>query len=254
MINTHSHLYDSQFDADRDAVVMRAKAAGVRRILMPNIDASSIDALHRTEESYPDYCFPMMGLHPTSVCDNYKQELSVVEKMLGIHSYCAVGEIGLDLYWDKSYLSQQINAFETQIEWSKQLNLPIMIHSRNAFEQVYASVVKQYDHRIKGVFHSFGGTVEEAAQVLELPDFYLGINGIITFKNAGLRDVLPFVPLTRLVLETDDPYLAPIPYRGKRNEPAHLTFIIQALSDIYQVTLEEVIEITTENAEHLFGG
>lgn len=254
MINTHSHLFDSQFDADREAVVMRAKAAGVRRILMPNIDASTVEALHRTEESYPDYCFPMMGLHPTSVCDNYKQELSIVEKMFGIHSYCAVGEIGLDLYWDQNYLSQQTDAFETQIEWSKQLSLPIMVHSRNAFVQVYESVVKHYDNRLKGVFHSFGGTVEEATQVLELPDFYLGINGVVTYKNAGLRDVLPFVPLTRLVLETDDPYLAPVPYRGKRNEPAYLTFIIQALSDIYKVTIEEVEEITTVNAEHVFGG
>ncbi len=252
MIDTHSHLYDSQFDTDRDAVVMRAKAAGVRRILMPNIDSSTIDALHRTEETYPAYCFSMMGLHPTSVSDNYKQELASIEKMFATHSYCGVGEIGLDLYWDQDHLVQQIDAFETQIEWSKQLSLPVMMHSRNAFNQVYDSIIKCYDSRLKGVFHSFGGTKEEATRVLELPDFYLGINGIVTFKNAGLKDVLPFVPLSRLVLETDDPYLAPVPYRGKRNEPAYLSSIIQMLSEIYHVAIEEVKEITSRNAEYVF--
>lgn len=254
MINTHSHLFDTQFDADRDAVIMRAKSAGVKRILMPNIDASTIDALHRTEAAYPDYCLSMMGLHPTSISENYKKELSCVEKMFSTHSYCAVGEIGLDLYWDQSYLSQQMDAFETQIKWSKQLDLPVVIHSRNAFPEVFESVARHYDSQLKGVFHSFGGTVEQAKQVLDLPEFYLGINGVVTFKNAGLRDVLPFVPLTRVVIETDDPYLTPVPYRGKRNEPAYLTFIVQALSEIYQVTIEDVKVITSDNAVHLFGG
>lgn len=254
MINTHSHLFDTQFDADRDAVVMRAKAAGVRRILMPNIDVSTIEALHRTESAYPEYCLSMMGLHPTSVSENYKEELSCIERMFGTHSYCAVGEIGIDLYWDQSRFSQQLDAFETQIKWSKQLDLPVMIHSRNAFEQVVESVVRHSDARLKGVFHSFGGTVDQAKQILELPGFYMGINGIVTYKNAGLKDVLPFVPLSRLVLETDDPYLTPVPYRGKRNEPAYLTYISRALSEIYHVTVEEVNVITSENALHLFGG
>lgn len=254
MINTHSHLFDTEFDADRDAVVARAKAAGVRRILMPNIDVSTIEALHRTESAYPDYCLSMMGLHPTSVSDNYKQELSCIEKMFGAHAYCAVGEIGLDLYWDQSRLSQQIDAFETQIQWSKQLDLPVMIHSRNAFEQVIESLTKYSDERLRGVFHSFGGTVDQAKQVLELPGFYMGINGIVTYKNAGLKEVLPVVPLNRLVIETDDPYLTPVPYRGKRNEPAYLAYISRALSEIYQVTVEEVNLITSANAIHLFGG
>ncbi|MDD4636934.1 MAG: TatD family hydrolase [Bacteroidales bacterium] len=253
MINTHSHLFDTQFDADRDAVVLRAKAAGVRRILMPNIDVSTIEALHRTEAAYPDYCFSMMGLHPTSVSENYKEELSCIERMFGTHAYCAIGEIGIDLYWDQSRLSQQLDAFETQIKWSKQLDLPVMIHSRNAFEPVYESVARHSDARLKGVFHSFGGTVEQAKQIMELPNFYLGINGVVTYKNAGLRDVLPFVPLSRLVIETDDPYLAPVPYRGKRNEPAYLSYVSSALSEIYHVTVVEVNEITSVNAIHLFG-
>lgn len=253
MINTHSHLFDTQFDADRDAVVARAMAAGVRRILMPNIDVSTIEALHRTEAAYPDYCFAMMGLHPTSVSANYKQELSCIEKMFEVHDYRAVGEIGLDLYWDQSRLSQQVDAFETQIQWSKHLELPIMIHSRNAFQQVIESVKKYADERLRGVFHSFGGTLDEAKQVLELPGFYLGINGVVTYKNGGLKEVLPFVPLNRLVIETDDPYLTPVPYRGKRNEPAYLAYISRTLSELYQVSVEEVNHITSANATLLFG-
>lgn len=252
-IDTHSHLFLEEFAEDLPLVMQRAKAAGVSRIYMPNIDCSTIKPLLDTVAQYPDYCFPMIGLHPTSVNANFREELKVMKEMLDqSHPFVAIGEVGMDLYWDRTFINEQFEAFETQIQWSAQYRLPLVIHSRDSFEEVY-QVIKRNEHKnLKGIFHSFTGTVEEAERLLQFDDFYLGINGVVTFKKSTLPEVLKSVPLERIVLETDSPYLTPAPNRGKRNESANVKDTLMKLATIYQCSPENVAETTTMNALKIF--
>lgn len=252
-IDTHSHLFLEEFAEDLPLVMQRAKAAGVSRIYMPNIDCSTIKSLLDTVAQYPDYCFPMIGLHPTSVNADFREELKVMKEMLDqSHPFVAIGEVGMDLYWDRTFINEQFEAFETQIQWSAEYRLPLVIHSRDSFEEVY-QVIKRNEHKnLKGIFHSFTGTVEEAERLLQFDDFYLGINGVVTFKKSTLPETLKSVPLERIVLETDSPYLTPAPNRGKRNESANVKDTLLKLAAIYQCSPENVAETTTMNALKIF--
>jgi len=252
LIDTHSHIYLSEFDSDLEQVVLNAKEAGVTQVLMPNVDVSTMGAMHRVEMLYPTFCKSMMGLHPTSVDANYQKPLDEVLSQFQNRSYVAVGEIGIDLYWDKTFLSQQIVVFEKQLVLAKQLKLPVVIHCRDAFKEVFEVVERQMDADLRGVFHSFTGSAQDAATIMSYPQFMLGINGVVTFKNSSLREVLTNVDISRLVLETDAPYLAPVPYRGRRNEPSYLTHVATTLAGVYGCTFDEVDVITTQNAQKLF--
>ncbi|TCO08018.1 TatD family hydrolase [Natronoflexus pectinivorans] len=253
MIDTHSHIYAKEFDQDRDEIIQRAKDAGITGIFLPNIDTESILRMHDTEEKYPDICKAMMGLHPTSVKEDYKEQLKLIEKHLNQRPYAAVGEIGMDLYWDTTFRKEQEDALMAQINWSRELNLPVVIHTRDAFPEIFSVFDKVYDPELKGIFHSFSGSLEDAKRILSMPGFYLGINGVVTFKKSNLPEILTEIGFEKLVLETDAPYLAPVPYRGKRNEPAYLTNVINKLSEIFNVSIETLKEATTKNAIDLFG-
>jgi TatD DNase family protein len=252
-IDTHSHLFLEEFAEDLPLVMQRAKAAGVSRIYMPNIDCSTIKPLLDTVAQYPDYCFPMIGLHPTSVNSDFREELKVMKELLDqSHPFVAIGEVGMDLYWDRTFINEQFEAFETQIQWSAEYLLPLVIHSRDSFEEVY-QVIKRNEHKnLKGIFHSFTGTLEEAERLLQFDGFYLGINGVVTFKKSTLPEVLKNVPLERIVLETDSPYLTPVPNRGKRNESANVKDTLLKLAAIYQCSPENIAETTTMNALKIF--
>ena len=252
-IDTHSHLFLEEFAEDLPLVMQRAKAAGVSRIYMPNIDCSTIKPLLDTVAQYPDYCFPMIGLHPTSVNSDFREELKVMKELLDqSHPFVAIGEVGMDLYWDRTFINEQFEAFETQIQWSAEYQLPLVIHSRDSFEEVY-QVIKRNEHKnLKGIFHSFTGTLEEAERLLQFDGFYLGINGVVTFKKSTLPEVLKNVPLERIVLETDSPYLTPAPNRGKRNESANVKDTLLKLAAIYQCSPENIAETTTMNALKIF--
>nr|WP_321405633.1 TatD family hydrolase [uncultured Carboxylicivirga sp.] len=252
MIDTHSHIYSEEFDQDRLEIIKAAREVGVKKILLPNVDASSIERMHQTESEFPEMCTAMMGVHPTSVKEDYKKELEIVKHWLDKRSYIAVGEIGIDLYWDKTFLKEQMEVFEQQIIWAKELDLPIVIHCRDAFPEVFEVVEKQLDEKLKGVFHSFTGDINDAKRILEYGSFMMGINGVVTFKNTHLRDVLKEVPLNKLVLETDAPYLAPVPYRGKRNQPAYIEKVAHTLSQVYEMPLDLIIAHTSDNASHIF--
>jgi TatD DNase family protein len=244
-IDSHSHLYLDEFAPDLDAVVSRAQQAGVAAVLFPNIDRSTLAPMRKVCADYADFCFPMIGLHPTSVGDDYADELRTVEQELASHDdYVAVGEIGLDFYWDTTHARQQIEAFETQLDWAMRYRLPVVIHSRDAFAALCDVLDPQRYAALTGVFHSFTGTADEAAALLRFEGFRLGINGVLTFRNSGLRDALARVPLSRLLIETDAPYLTPVPYRGKRNESAYLIYIIAALAKVYGVSEDVVAEQT----------
>lgn len=251
LVDTHAHLYAAQFDEDRAAVLERAFEEEVKQIYLPNIDSSSIDAMLQLEAAYPEHCFAMMGLHPCSVNENYKQELAIVKEWLDKRAFCAVGEIGLDLYWDKTFFEQQKAAFKQQIEWAKALDVPIVIHSRDSTWEVIELLRALNDEKLRGIFHCFGGTVEEANAIIEL-GFYLGIGGVLTFKKSILKHTLESIDLKHLVLETDAPYLAPTPYRGKRNESAYVKIVAKQLAAIKKITLEEVAIQTTRNAQNIF--
>lgn len=252
-IDTHSHLFLEEFTDDLPLVIQRAKAAGVSRIYMPNIDCSTIKPLLDTVARYPGYCFPMIGLHPTSVNEGFREELNVMRKMLEQpNPFVAIGEVGMDLYWDQTYLKEQLEAFDTQIQWAAEYQLPLVIHSRDSFQEVYQVMKRQEDKKLKGIFHSFTGTREEAEKLLQFEGFCLGINGVVTFKKSTLPEVLKNVPLERIVLETDSPYLTPAPNRGKRNESANVRDTLLKLAVIYQSSPEEVAEITTRNALKIF--
>lgn len=250
-IDTHAHLYAKEFEEDIDSVIKRAKGVGVDRIYLPNIDSDSITGLNALLEAHPSFFIGMMGLHPCSVDVAYEPALKVIKEELYKGHYCAVGEIGMDLYWDKSTKNIQELAFIEQCEWASDLNLPIAIHSRESTRELI-DILKANQHlNIKGVFHCFGGSHDEAKEILDL-GFYLGIGGVITFKNSTLKDVLKGIPLTSIVLETDAPYLAPTPYRGKRNESSYLTHIAEALSNVYGMSSEAIGERTSQNAKELF--
>jgi TatD DNase family protein len=251
MIDTHAHLYSSKFAGDREEMIDRARKAGVIHAYLPNIDSTSIEPMLELEAAYPDFCSAMMGLHPCSVNENYKEELDLVAEWLGRRPFVAVGEIGIDLHWDKSTLDIQIKAFTIQLKWAMQLGIPVSIHAREANEECLKVVESLQDGRLSGVFHCFSGTSEQASRMVAA-GFYLGIGGVITFKNGGLDTVLGSIPLEKLVLETDAPYLAPNPYRGKRNESAYLLPIASKIADLMHVRLEQVTTTTTETARNIF--
>lgn len=251
MIDTHAHIYLKEFSNDFDAVIERSRAAGVEKIFMPNVDAETIDDMMRMSERYPGYCIPMMGLHPGSVDGDYEERLEVVEQWLSKGGFAAVGEIGIDLYWDRTFELQQKDAFKRQVELAKRFGLPIVIHHRNAFAEAIEIVEGLKDDRLTGIFHCFTGTKEEAEKIVSL-DFYLGVGGVATFKNGGLDKSLPGIDIARIVLETDSPYLAPVPYRGKRNEPAYLALVAKRVGEILNIATDKVIEITSANARKIF--
>lgn len=258
LIDTHTHIYDHQFSLDRNETVQRALEAGVKMMLLPNVDASTIAPMLELHEKFPDCTRVMMGLQPEEVKEDYKAVLSQMEKELGdvspvsrVH-YVGVGEVGLDFYWDSTFEKQQLDAFEIQLDWAKQLGLPLSIHCRNAFEKMVKIIEKKQDGGLRGVMHCFTGTEEEAKVYLSL-GFHLGLGGVTTYKNCSVKDFLPMLPLDRIVLETDAPYLAPVPCRGKRNEPAFLVHTAQRIADILQIPVEELAEATTKNVQLLFG-
>jgi len=250
-IDTHTHLYDEQLNPDEDAMIQRAADAGVTKMYMPNCDSSTVNGMLRIAEQWPKNCFPMMGLHPTYVKDNYQQELATVKQWLGKHIFYGVGEIGLDYYWDLTYKTQQIEAFKLQIDWGLEHNLPIIIHSRESIQDCIDIVKKKQNGKLKGIFHCFGSSVIEARQIIEL-GFYMGIGGVVTFKKSNLPEVIQEIGLSNVVLETDAPYLAPVPYRGKRNESAYIPLIAQHIATTMDTPIEEVAAITTRNAEMVF--
>lgn len=252
LVDTHTHVYDHQFSLDRNESMQRALDAGVGMMLLPNVDASTIAPMLELQEQYPDHTRVMMGLQPEEVKEDYKEVLSMMEKELEHGIYVGVGEVGLDFYWDSTYEKQQLDAFETQLDWSKQLGLPLSIHCRNAFEKMVKILEKKQDGGLRGIMHCFTGTEEEAKVYLEL-GFHLGLGGVTTYKNCGVKDYLPNLPLDRIVLETDAPYLAPVPCRGKRNEPAFLVHTAQRIADVLQMPLDDFAEVTTTNAKVLFG-
>lgn len=252
VVDTHSHLFVEEFDADRHEVMLRAREAGVKHIFMPNIDLASVEPMLQVCAEYPDFCSPMLGLHPTEVKADYREDLAQLKALLDRHPFVAIGEVGLDLYWDKTYKNQQIAALDEQIGWALERNLPLVIHSREAFEELYALFSHYKDTPIRGIFHSFTGTADEAQALLEFPGFMLGINGVVTFKKSTLPEVLREVPLSRVVVETDSPYLAPTPYRGKRNESSYVVRVVEKLAEIYGLCPEAVAEQTTSNANAVF--
>lgn len=251
-IDTHTHLYDEQFSEDRTEAIRNAVDAGVTKMYLPNCNSETIDGMLQLAQQFPDNCLPMMGLHPCYVKEDYNAELKIVEEQLTSKKYCAVGEIGLDYYWDTSYKEQQIEAFELQIDWALQYDLPIIIHTRNSLQDGIDIVKKKQNGKLKGIFHCFGGSQQEAEQIIDL-GFYLGIGGVVTFKNSKLPETLKNIDLKHIVLETDAPYLAPTPYRGKRNESSYIPLVAEKLVDIKQVELSEIARITTENAQKVFG-
>lgn len=252
LIDTHSHIYLQDFAADIDKVFQRAEKEGIGLILMPAIDLSTHQQMLDLEYQQPGMCRAMMGLHPCSVKANFMEELGMVETFLENRQFAAVGEIGLDFYWDKTFTSQQYEAFHRQIEWALHYDLPIVIHSRNSIDECINVVAEHQQGKLRGVFHCFSGNEEQAKKIIDT-GFYLGIGGVVTFKNAGLDKVMETIGLNHIVLETDAPYLAPVPFRGKRNEPSYLKYMVEKLAEIKQCSKEEIAAVTTGNAEKLFG-
>lgn len=251
LIDTHAHIYSTKFDSDRDQVIEEIKAAGVSRIYMPNVDVETIDRMLDCESRYGDLCIPMMGLHPCDVKEDFEQQLKVMEEWLNKREFAAVGEIGTDLYWDKSTFEIQKEALQIQIGWAKEKELPIVLHCRESIDQTIDLIEKAHDGKLRGIFHCFTGTLDQANRIIEL-GFLLGIGGVVTYKNGGLDQVIPYIGLENLVLETDAPYLAPVPHRGKRNTPAYLPEIAKRVGDLKETSLEKVAEVTTSNALNLF--
>ena len=254
LIDSHTHIYLDAFEEDFDAMIERARAAGVEYFLMPNIDVESIPSMHKCADRLSDNAFPMMGLHPCSVKEDYQEQLEEIKRHLfqPVRKYWAVGEIGIDLYWDKSTLPQQVDAFEQQIQWAKALDLPIVIHVRDAFDETFEVVDRLMDDRLRGVFHCFTGTVEQAQHIADYGSFKMGLGGVLTFKNGKIDQFISdFVP-SLFILETDAPYLAPVPHRGKRNEPAYTALVAQKMADCYGVTMEEIAATTHANCKALF--
>lgn len=252
LIDTHSHLYEVEFDEDRAEAISRLSEKCVKNVYLPNIDIESIDRMFELYHSDTKLFHIMMGLHPTSVKKNYKEELELIRKRFKGEEICGIGEVGIDLYWDKELVVEQTEAFETQIDWAIELGLPIIIHTRKAFEETFKSLKKFDKSKLRGIFHCYSGSKEIAEEIFKLGDFSLGIGGVLTFKNAGLAEVVEHVGLEKLVLETDCPYLTPAPYRGQRNESSYVYYVAEKLAAIKGLSLEEVAEITTRNAKNIF--
>jgi TatD DNase family protein len=252
LIDTHCHLYGADFEKDIRAVMERAENEGVQRFYLPAVDSEVIAAMLQLEQDYPGKCFAMMGLHPCSVKEDYKLELALVSEWLGKRPFKAVGEIGLDYYWDKTFIDAQKEAFHQQIEWALQYQLPIVIHSRESMADSIQIVKEHQKGALRGIFHCFTGTLEEAQQIIDL-GFYLGIGGVITYKNTHLREVVKALSLDHIVLETDAPYLTPVPFRGKRNESSYLKYIVEKVAEVKEIGVEAAASITTANAKKIFG-
>ncbi len=251
LIDTHTHLYLPEFDSDRDEAVQRALAAGVVKLLMPNIDIQSVDPMTDAQLRYPGICHSMLGLHPTSVKDDYAVQLEKLEELLAGNGFIAIGEIGIDLYWDKAHKEEQIKAFKRQVSFAIDNSLPVAIHSRDSFPEVFEALEEFRGKDLKGVFHAFTGTHEDAMKAIEM-GLMLGIGGIVTFKNSGLDRVIKETGPANLILETDSPYLAPSPHRGKRNESSYITLVVKKLSEIFEMNEEKIAEITYNNSKDLF--
>ena len=249
--DTHTHLYSEQFNDDRKAMMQRAKDAGVSRFFIPAIDSSYTESMFSLEKENPNEVFLMMGLHPTSVKENYLEELTHVKNWIDKRNFYAIGEIGIDLYWDKSFLQQQQEAFRTQITWAKEKKLPIVIHCRDAFDEIFEILESEKSDDLRGIFHCFTGTLEQAKQAISY-NMKLGIGGVATFKNGKIDTFLNEIDLKHIVLETDSPYLAPVPFRGKRNESSYITNVVDKLVDIYGIGFNEIAEITTQNSKDIF--
>lgn len=252
LADSHAHLYAQEFDVDRSSMIQRAVNNGVKYFFLPNIDEESIAPMLQMEMDYPEKCFPMMGLHPCSVKENVNEQLNLIEEWFKKRNFIGVGETGLDYYWDATYKKEQIISFEKHIAWAIEFNLPLIIHTRNSFEDTFNLVQKHHSKDIRGIFHCFSGTIEDAEKIMSLKTFKMGIGGVLTFKNSGLDKVVEQIPIEYLVLETDAPYLAPVPHRGKRNEPAFLEQIAFKLAQIKKIDVQTLSRITTENTLELF--
>jgi TatD DNase family protein len=252
LTDTHTHLYYETIDARRTALMQRCFENHIGRLFLPNVDIASVEKVFSLTSSYPANCYPMLGLHPCSVKAGWEDELTTIMNALGDNKIYAVGEIGIDLYWDKSTLPEQIFAFKKQINWAKALKLPIVIHCREAFAEVFDVLEQEKDDDLRGILHCFTGTLQQAQKAIEL-GFYLGIGGVVTYKNAGLDKILTQIELKHIVLETDSPYLSPIPHRGKPNESSYLIYVAQKVAELYQISIETVADITTENSKRVFG-
>jgi len=250
-IDTHTHIYLREFQVDRDEVIRSALGQGILKMLLPNVDGKTVNAMHSLAEKYPDNCLPMIGLHPTSVNGDYKQKFGMLRGLLGTRKYWGVGETGIDLYWNKTYVIQQEESFREHISLAKESGLPLIIHARNSFNEIFRIMDLENDENLNGIFHAFSGNPEQAKRIIDY-GFKLGIGGVVTFKNAGLDRVVKEIDLKHIVLETDAPYLAPVPRRGKRNEPAYLVHTAEKIAGIHGESLESIAEITTRNAASLF--
>lgn len=251
LIDTHTHLYLNNFAADRNEIIQNAVNQGVETILLPAIDRSTFNSMMDLVNQYPGTCFPMIGLHPTSINNNYEAEIEFVETKLNEGGYNAIGEIGIDLYWDGTYFDQQKDAFRRQLRMAKKHQLPVVIHTRDSFDEIYPIVKEEKTDNLKGVFHCFTGTITEAKKIIDI-GFLMGIGGIITFKNAGLAETVQDLPLESLVLETDAPFLTPVPFRGRRNQSAYITYIAKKLAEVKNMKVDQIAEITSNNAVDLF--
>jgi TatD DNase family protein len=251
LIDTHAHIYLNHFEKDIDDMLKNAEAASVSSIYLPNIDSSTIKAMLGLEASHPEHCRSLIGLHPCSVKKDFEGELRTMEGWLGQREFAGIGETGTDLYWDKTFREQQIEALKIQISWSRYKDLPIVLHSRDSLDLTIEIIESNYFQGFTGIFHCFTGNLDQAKRIIDL-GFYLGIGGVVTFKNSNLDSLLESLPMNRLVLETDSPYLAPVPYRGKRNEPSYIPIIANKLAEIYNTHVEEIAKITTDNARNIF--
>lgn len=252
LIDTHTHLYSDEFSTDRDLMIQRAVDAGVKRFYLPAIDSTYTEKMLQLEKQYPELMFPMMGLHPTSVqAETYQEELAHVKSWLDQREFSALGEIGIDLFWDQTQLKEQQIAFKTQIGWAKEKQLPIVIHCRESFDEIFEILEEEKDELLYGIFHCFTGNKEQAIRAIDF-GMKLGIGGVVTFKNGKIDQFLHEIPIEHIVLETDSPYLAPVPYRGKRNESSYLIQIVEKLVDIYNLTPQEIAQLTTQNALSVF--
>lgn len=251
MIDTHTHLYLEDFANDIDEVLQRAADEGVKKFYLPAIDSTETDNLLALEKKFPGVCYAMVGLHPCSVKENYKEELDKVNTLLQQRKFSAIGETGLDFYWDKTFTKEQYESLQTQADWALQYNLPLVLHTREAMQETI-DVVKKYDGKgLRGIFHCFSGDLQQAKEIIEM-DFYLGIGGVVTYKNSGVAEVVKDIDIKHIVLETDAPYLTPVPYRGKRNESSYLKYVVQKIAEVKDVPVEEVERVTTENAKKIF--
>ncbi|MBQ0008457.1 MAG: TatD family hydrolase [bacterium] len=255
MIDTHSHIYDPAFDNDREQAILRAKEVGITQLILPNVDLSTVKQMRETVERYPDFTVCAMGLHPTEIRDGWREDLkSIKEDFYANYAtarYCAIGEIGIDLYWDKTYIDEQKLAFKEQMKWALELDLPVILHIRKAYAEIFEELSSLRHNHFKGVFHCFGGGIEEARKAVSL-GFSLGIGGVLTYKNSNLPNIVKEIGLDYILTETDDPYLPPVPYRGMRNEPSYMKFVVDKLADIFDENAESIDEITTSNAHKTF--